>query len=97
MPAALQQCQAVYIRKGGTVPPLAALYTGLYQVVEQRPKTFTVLVGKKLEVVSVDRLKPHMGLGPFQLAEPLRRGRPQKPAASSSNAITEGGYVESGS
>jgi hypothetical protein len=25
LPAALQQCQAVYIRKGGTVPPLGAL------------------------------------------------------------------------
>jgi transposase InsO family protein len=59
LPAAIQRCQTVYIRKGGTVPLLAALYAGPYQVVERRPKTFTVLVGEKVEVVSVDRLKPH--------------------------------------
>jgi hypothetical protein len=35
LPAALQRCQAVYIRKGGTVLPLAALYAGPYQVVER--------------------------------------------------------------
>jgi hypothetical protein len=82
------------------VPLLAALYAGPYQVVEQRPKTFTVLVGEKVEVVSVDRLKPHTGQGPFQptvrCAEVGRRSRPQKSAASSSNAIAEEGYVESG-
>jgi transposase InsO family protein len=49
LPAALQRCQAVYI------------YAGPYQVVERRPKTFTVLVGDKSEVVSVDQLKPHIG------------------------------------
>jgi hypothetical protein len=63
LPAALQRCQAVYIRKAGTVSPLAALYAGPYQVVERRPKTFTVLVGDKSEVVSVDQLKPDMGQG----------------------------------
>ena len=51
-------------------------------------------------MVSVDRLKPHTGQGPFQLAEPPHRGRTQKPAASSSNAaedaVAEGDYVESG-
>jgi hypothetical protein len=70
LPAALQRCQAVYIRKGGTVSPLAALYGGPYQVVERRPKTFTVLVGNKSEVVSVDQLKPHIGQGQFQQAAP---------------------------
>ncbi len=100
LPAALQRCQAVYIRKGGTVSLLAALYTGPYQVVERRPKTITVLVGEKVEVVSVDQLNPmHTGQGPFQLAVPPRRGRPEKSAASSSNdvddAVAEGGYVES--
>ena len=69
-------------------------------MVERLRKTFTVPVGEKLEVVSVDRLKPHTGQGPFQLAEPPHRGRTQKPAASSSNAaedaVAEGDYVESG-
>jgi hypothetical protein len=69
-------------------------------LVERRPKTFTVLVGDKSEVVSVDRLKPHTGQGPFQPVAPPRRGRPQKSAASSSNAVddvvAEGDYVESG-
>jgi hypothetical protein len=49
LPAALQRCQAFYI------------HAGPYQVVERRPKTFTVLVGDKSEVVSVDQLKPHIG------------------------------------
>jgi hypothetical protein len=100
LPAAIQRCQAVYIRKGGTVPLLAALYVGPYQVMERRPKTFTVLVGEKVEVVSVDRLKPHTGQKPLQPAAPPHRGQPQKSAASSSNAVddavAEGGYVESG-
>jgi hypothetical protein len=67
---------------------------------ERRPKTCTEQVGEKLEVVSVDRLNPHTGQGPFLPAEPPRRGRSQKSAASSSNAIgdvvAERGYVESG-
>jgi hypothetical protein len=71
------------------VPPLAALYTGQYQVVEWRPKTVTVLVGEKVEVVSVDRLKPHTGQGLFQPAELLRRSQPHKPTASPSNAVDD--------
>ena len=52
------------------------LYAGLYKVVERCLKTFTVLVGEKLEVVPVDRLKMQTGQGLFQPAELLRRGRP---------------------
>jgi hypothetical protein len=63
-------------------------------MVERRPKTFTVLVGEKLEVVPEDRLKLQTGQGLLQPAELLRRGRPQRSATSSSNAIAEGGYIE---
>jgi hypothetical protein len=39
------------------VPPLAPLYVGSYEVLSKHPKTFTLKVGDKSEVVSVDRLK----------------------------------------
>jgi hypothetical protein len=44
----------LYIRNDSTVPPLAALYAGPHKIIERRPITFTVHVGEKLEVVSVD-------------------------------------------
>jgi hypothetical protein len=34
-----------------------------------------VLVGDREEKISVDRLKPHLGLAPQEVARPPRRGR----------------------
>jgi hypothetical protein len=42
----------------------------------QAAKTFTLKVGDKSEVVSVDRLKPHTGTSPVVPAAPPARGRP---------------------
>jgi hypothetical protein len=94
--AALQRCQAVYIMKVGTVPLLAAaLYVGPYHVAERRPKTITVLVGEKVEVVSVDRLKPcTQGRGRSswrcRRAEVGRRSRPPLPAMPSMTPLLRG-------
>jgi hypothetical protein len=82
LPGALLQCAAVYVRRGGSGPPLAPLYAGPFQVLERGPKFFKIQLGERVETVSVDRLKPHTGPGAFQPAVPPRRGRPPAVAAS---------------
>ena len=72
------------MRVGGQQKPLAAPYTSPYLVVSKGAKTFTIQVGQQQEIVSVDRLKPHTGLGPVSPAEAASRGRPPRmPAAPS--------------
>ncbi len=68
----------MYIRRGGTLPPLTPPYAGPYAVAEAGEKTFEVLVGGQRQRVSVDRLKPHTGPAPVTAAPPARRGRPPK-------------------
>jgi hypothetical protein len=72
------------MRVGGQQKPLAAPYGGPYLVVSKGAKTFTIQVGQRQEIVSVDRLKPHYGLGPVSPAEAAPRCRPPRmPAAPS--------------
>jgi hypothetical protein len=71
-PAALLQASHVYVRCGGALPPLAPLY----EVLERADKFFQLAVGGREETVSIDRLKPHLGVGPFSAALPAARGRP---------------------
>jgi hypothetical protein len=77
MEADLQKASFVYIRRGappsGLPPPL---YQGPYKVLSRGAKVFQVDIGGRQEVISVDRLKPHMGTSTVQPAEPSRRGRP---------------------
>jgi hypothetical protein len=77
LPAALLSAAFVYIRKGGTVPPLSPLYSGPYKVLASGPKVFRLQVGEREETVSIDRLKPHQGAAPVQPAQPLSKGRPR--------------------
>jgi transposase InsO family protein len=72
--AALLSAAFVYVRKGGTVPPLSLLYRGPYKVLASGPNVFRLQVG---ETVSIDRLKPHQGAAPVQLAQPPSRGLPR--------------------
>jgi len=72
----LLEADFVYIRKGGSIPPLSQLYAGPYQVVRRRRKFFELMVGGKSQVVSVDRLKPHLGTSPITVATPAVKGRP---------------------
>ncbi len=75
--AALLSATFVYIRNGGTVPPLSPLYSGPYRVLASGPKVFRLQVGEREETVSIDRLKPHRGAAPVQPAQPPSRGRPR--------------------
>ncbi len=61
-------------------------YAGPYLVLERGEKVFRLQVGNREEAVSVDRLKPHTGAEPVQLATPPKRGRPPGSAASSTTA-----------
>ena len=55
--------------------PLAPLYVGPYEVLERADKYFRLAVGGREETVSLDRLKPHLGVGPSSAALPAARGR----------------------
>ncbi len=65
-PAVLLQASHVYVRRGGALPPLAPLYVGPYEVLERADKYFRLAVGGREETVSIDRLKPHLGVGPVR-------------------------------
>ena len=74
----LQEAPYVYVRRGGTIPPLAPVYSGPFRVLHAGPKVFTLEVGATLETVSVDWLKPNTGPLPVIPAVPAKRGRPKK-------------------
>jgi hypothetical protein len=75
-PAALLQASHAHMRRSGALPPLALLYVGPYEVLERADKHFRLAVGGREETVSIDRLKPHLGVGSFSVALPAARGRP---------------------
>ena len=62
----------------GHVAPLAPLYEGPYKVLSRSLKTFQLQVGKRVEVVSVQRLKPAFTADDEAPVEPPRRGRPPR-------------------
>jgi hypothetical protein len=66
----------VYVKRGAVASSLSPLYSGPYRVISRGEKTFHVDIGGRDEVISADRLKPHLGQAPVQPAEPPRRGRP---------------------
>jgi transposase InsO family protein len=74
----LLKADLVYVRRGGASHALATPYVGPYRVLQSGPKFFSLQVGDRVETVSIDRLKPHLGLRPLQPASPPRRGRPRK-------------------
>ena len=89
----LETANFVYVRRGGSGPPLEPLYSGPYQVLSRRPKFFQVQVGAKVDTISIDRLKPHMGPTPVTPAVPPRRGRPALPPSPHSAAKLGGAPV----
>ncbi len=66
---------------------------------EKADKHFQLAVGGREETVSIDRLKPHVGVGPFSAALPAARGRPPSSAPvvvqsqHPPSAATRGGTV----
>ncbi len=49
----LLQASWVYVRRGGTTPPLTPPYAGPYEVLESGEKTFLIRIGDKEDRVSV--------------------------------------------
>ncbi len=84
----------VFVRRDGTYTPLGPQYDGPFKVVARGPKTFHLQMGDRIEVVSMDRLKPFTGSA-APPAQPPHRGRPPGSVAASGLRL-EGGYVEAG-
>ncbi len=76
VPPALLKAEFVYVRRGGVLSPLAPLYSGPYRVLRSAKKFFVLDIGGRPETVSVDRLKPHLGMAQVIPAQPPPRGRP---------------------
>ena len=74
----LQEATYVYVRRGGTISPLAPVYSGPYCVLHPGPKVFQLEIGATQQTVSVDWLKPHTGQLLVTPAAPVKRGRPKK-------------------
>ena len=81
----------VYVAKGGgALRPMVDKYSGPYKVLESGNKAWKLQVGEMVDVVSRDRLKPHLGSVAPEAAVPPTRGRPRTasvaPVASTSSA-----------
>ena len=73
---ALDGATHVYMQCVGVGPPLAINYAGPYLMLEKGPKVFKLQIGTREDVITRDRLKPHLGQAPPVAADPPRRGRP---------------------
>jgi len=76
IPGQLSTATYVYVRRGGSSPPLLPPYSAPYLVLNRSAKFFPLDVGGRHDRVTVDRLKPHLGDSPLQPAAPPRSGRP---------------------
>ena len=76
-PSHLTSADYVFVKRGAPGPPLSPLYDGPYCVVSRGPKTFTLQLGGRQEVITVDRLKPCLA-AEVTPAAPPPRGRPLK-------------------
>jgi hypothetical protein len=75
LPAELLSAPLVWVRWGGLVPPLQSLYDGPYSVLRRGPRSFTIRVGSRDEVVTVSRLKACTAADATP-GSPCCRGRP---------------------
>ena len=76
LPNALIQADFVFVHEDASVSALSLLYRGPYKVLECQSKFFRLQVGEKVDVVSVDRLKPVISDSKVTTANPPSRGRP---------------------
>jgi hypothetical protein len=70
----LQLAEFVYVRRGGVIPPLSPLYMGPYKVLSRSEKVFSLSMGGRTKVESVDRLKLHLDDAPVTAASPPQCG-----------------------
>jgi hypothetical protein len=57
LPAELLSTPLVWVHQGSLVPPLQPLYDGPYEVLRRGPRSFTIRVGSRDEMVAVSRLE----------------------------------------
>ena len=76
----VQEASHVYMREGAVIGPLDATYRGPYHVLVREKKKLLLEIGATRTWVSVDRLKPHVGMKSPEAAQPPTRGRPRKKA-----------------
>ena len=96
LPPALLATVFVFVREDATIPSLAPLYQGPYLVLERKDKYFSLQLGSRMDVVTVDRLKPGYSEDPIQAVLPPARSwlalcldllAPDPPPSSTSTAI----------
>ena len=63
--------------------PMADKYSDPYKVLDQANKAWKVQVGENVEILSRDRLNPHLGIVDPVAAQPPTRGRPRTASVSS--------------
>jgi hypothetical protein len=61
LPCNLLSTSLVWVRRGGVIPPLQALYDDPYTVLRRGPRSFTIRVGSRDEVIAVSCLKAIVG------------------------------------
>jgi len=81
----LERATYVYVRKGGVEKTLDNSYDGPFYVLERGHKTFKLQMGEKTDVVSRDRLKPHLGDVDPPPAVLRTRGRPPRVVSDTSD------------
>jgi hypothetical protein len=77
-PPALFKAMHIYVRSPPPAPSLSPAYRGPYLVHRRAEKFFIIRIDGRYDVISVDRLKPHLCESPPVAASPPRRGRPAK-------------------
>jgi hypothetical protein len=75
LPGDLLSAPLVWVRRGGVIQPLQPLYDGPYTVLRRGPRSFTVRVKTRGEVIAVSRLKACTAADATP-GSPRRRGRP---------------------
>ncbi len=75
LPAELLSAPLVWVCRGSLVPPLQPLYDSPYAVLHRGPRSFTIRVGSRDEVVAVSRRKACTAADATP-GSPRRRGRP---------------------
>ena len=83
-PPHLACAELVFVRRRGASTPLAPQYDSPFRVVARGPKSFQLQMGDRIDVVSVDRLKPFLGSSATPALPPRRRRPPGSGTASGS-------------
>ena len=68
----------MYVREGAVIGPQCGTYHGPYRVLVRERKRLLLEIGATPTWVSVDCLKPHVGMKIPEAAQPPTRGQPRK-------------------